>query len=108
MPRMFWVNPYKIEEHELLILSCGAYVGAPKGSIKIWKLTKNLKSATLLFTSNASGYKTHDCTEFINVTFTYNVSRYDNGARFKCSSQNVLNEKAGPTLESRRISVSCK
>ena len=33
MPRMFWVNPYKIEEHELLILSCGAYVGAPKGSI---------------------------------------------------------------------------
>ena len=108
MPSMFWVYPNEIEERRSLILSCGAYVGAPKGSIKIWKLTKNLKSVTLLLTSNGSDYKTHDCTAFINVTFTYNVSRDDIEARFKCSSQNVLNEEAGPTLESRRISVSCK
>ena len=105
---MFWVHPNEKEEHWSLILSCGADVGAPKGSIKIWKLTKNSKSATLLFTSNGSDYKAHDCTEFMNVTFTYNVSRDDNEARFQCSSQNVLNEKAGPTLESHRISVSCK
>ena len=107
MPRMFWVQPNEIEERRSLILSC-ADVGAPKGNIKIWKLTKNLKSVTLLFTSNGSDYKTHDCTEFMNVTFTYNVSRDDNEARFQCSSQNVLNKTAGPTLESRRISVSCK
>ena len=107
MPSMFWVHPNKIEEHQSLSLSCGANVGAPKGSIKIWKLTKNSKSATLLFTSNASDYKTNDCTKFINATFTYTVSRDDNGALFKCSSQSVLNTVAGPILESCRMSVSC-
>ena len=108
MPIMFCVYPNELEEHRSLILSCGADVGAPKGSIKIWKLKTYSKSAILLFKSNKSGYKTEDCTEFINATFTYTVSRDDNGALFQCSSQNVLNKEAGPMLESRRISVRCK
>ena len=106
MPVMFWVYPNELEEHRSLILSCGADVGAPKGSIKIWKLKSDSNSAIMLFKSNKSGYKTEDCREFINTTYT--VSRDDNGALFQCSSQNVLNKEAGPMLESRRISVRCK
>ena len=108
MPIMFWVYHNELEEHRSLILSCGADVGAPKGSIKIWKLKTNSKSAILLFKSNKSGYKTEDCTEFINATFTYTASRDDNGAFFSMFFPECFNKEAGPMLKSRRISVSCK
>ena len=91
-------------------MSCSANVGAPKGNIQIWKVARNSNKNVLIFTENTSDFKTENCSEFINATFTYTVSRDDNGALFLCSSQNVLNNEAGgPSLESQiYVSVKCK
>lgn len=108
-PNNFGIFPYELQENQTLTLSCSAYVGAPKGNIKIWKLARNSTTNVLIFTANTSDIKTENCSEFINANFTYTVSRDDNRAIFQCSSQNVLNKEAGPSLESpKRVSVKCK
>ena len=108
-PNNFGIFPYELQENQTLTLSCSAYVGAPKGNIKIWKLPMNSTTNVLIFTANTSDFKTENCSEFINTTFTYTVSREDNEALFQCSSQNVLNKEAGPSLESKiHVSVKCK
>ena len=108
-PSNFGIFPYELQENQTLTLSCSAYVGAPNGNVKIWKLARNSTTNVLIFTANTSDFKTENCSEFINATFTYTVSRDDNGALFQCSSQNVLNEEAGPSLESQiHVSVKCK
>ena len=111
-PNNFGIFPYELQENQTLTLSCSAYVGAPKGNIKIWKLARNSTTNVLIFTANTLDFKTdktENCSEFINATFTYTVSRDDSGAIFQCSSQNVLYEDAGPSLESHiHVSVKCK
>ena len=108
-PNNFGIFPYELQENQTLTLSCSAYVGAPKGNIQIWKLARKSNTKVLIFTANTSDFKTENCSEFINATFTYTVSRDDNGTLFLCSSQNVLNKEAGPSLESQtHVSVICK
>ena len=109
-PNNFRIFPYELQENQALTMSCSANVGAPKGNIQIWKVARNSNKNVLIFTENTSDFKTENCSEFINATFTYTVSRDDNGALFLCSSQNVLNNEAGgPSLESQiYVSVKCK
>ncbi|XP_078332999.1 uncharacterized protein LOC111101138 isoform X3 [Crassostrea virginica] len=102
-PTEFTVFPNVIRVNQSLTLSCSAHVGTPNGNIKIWKLARNSNETELIFTSNTSEYNTQNCT-FVNVTFNYTVARKENVALFRCSSQNVLNKGAGPSLESK-ISV---
>nr|XP_022319723.1 uncharacterized protein LOC111122317 isoform X2 [Crassostrea virginica] len=105
-PNNFGIFPYELQENQTLTLSCSAYVGAPEGNIQIWKRARKSNTKVLIFTANTSDFKTENCPEFINATFTYTVSRDDNGTLFLCSSQNVLNKEAGPSLESpNRVSV---
>ena len=106
-PTDFTVFPNVIKVNQSLTLSCSADVRAPNGSIKIWKLTRNSNVTELIFTSNTSDYNVENCTKFVNVTFNYTVSRDENGATFRCSSQNILNKGVGPSLGSK-ISVKCK
>ena len=106
-PTDFTVFPNVIKVNHSLTLSCSANVGAPDGNIKIWKLARNSNETELIFTSNSSDYNAENCTKFANVTFNYTVSRDENGAIFRCSSQNILNKGVGPSLESK-ISVKCK
>ena len=96
-PTDFTVFPNLIMENQSLTLSCSADVGAPNGSIKIWKLARNFNVTELIFTSNTSENNTENC-KFVNVTFNYTVSRDENVTLFRCSSQNVLNKGAGPSL----------
>ena len=106
LPTEFTVFPNVIRVNQSLTLSCNADVGAPNGNIKIWKLARNSNETELIFTSNTSEYNTKNCT-FVNVTFNYTVARKENVALFRCSSQNILNKGAGPSLQSK-ISVKCK
>nr|XP_022289189.1 uncharacterized protein LOC111101143 isoform X1 [Crassostrea virginica] len=105
-PTDFTMFPNVIKENQSFTLSCSADVGAPKGNIKIWKLARNSDVTELIFTSNTSEYNTENCT-FVNVTFNYTVARDENVALFRCSSQNVLNKGAGPSLN-LQISEKCK
>ena len=99
--------PNVIKVNQSLTLSCSADVGAPNGNIKIWKFTRNSNVTELIFTSNTSDYNAENCTKFVNVTFNYIVSRDENMAIFRCSSQHILNKGTGPSLESK-ITVKCK
>nr|XP_022289185.1 uncharacterized protein LOC111101141 isoform X2 [Crassostrea virginica] len=98
-PIDFTVFPNVIKENQSLTLSCSADVGAPNGSIKIWKLARNSNVTELIFTSNTSDYNAENCTKFVNVTFNYTVSRDENVTLFRCSSQNILNKGVGPSLD---------
>lgn len=107
-PDEFVVFPNELQENETISLNCSADVGTPRGNIQIWILSKNSDiPPELIYTFNSTSYKTNNCTEIINMTTTYTVTRKDNGARFRCTSQNNLTLRPGPIKDSSRISVTC-
>lgn len=99
--------PNELQENQSISLSCSADVGSPRGYVQMWKTTEHSNTPQLIYTSNLTNNKTVNCTEFINVTYTYPVTRYDNGAHFQCSSQNNLTQAPGPTKNCSKISVYC-
>lgn len=100
--------PDELEENQSVSLVCSADVGSPWGNIKIWKISQYSDTTELIYTSNSTNNKTNNCTEFLNVTTTYTVTKYDNGAIFRCSSQNNLTRGLGPSKDSQSISVLCR
>lgn len=106
-PYEFEVFPNEVIENQSLSLTCSADVGGPRGYVQIWKTAEYANTPELIYTSNFTNNKTNNCTEFINVTTTYTVTRDDNGAHFQCSSQNNLTQGTGPTKESKKITVIC-
>lgn len=106
-PYEFKVFPNKVIENQSLSLTCSADVGSPWGTIKIWKISQYSDILELIYTSNSTNNKTDNCTEFINMTTTYTVTKDDNGAVFRCSSQNNVTQGTGPNKESKKITVIC-
>eukprot|EP00105_Crassostrea_gigas_P026120 XP_011446928.1 PREDICTED: nectin-1-like isoform X4 [Crassostrea gigas] len=104
-PEEIVVFPEKLDENQSLSLTCSADVGSPQGYIQILKFFENSDRLDLIYKSNSTINKTENCTEYINVTATYTVTREDNGAVFRCSSRNGLTQGPGPTRESNKISV---
>nr|XP_022332716.1 carcinoembryonic antigen-related cell adhesion molecule 5-like [Crassostrea virginica] len=102
-PNLFQISPNELEENRSVGLNCSADVGAPKGSIKLWKSAPNSNTSEMIYTS--SNIHTENCTNVVSVSHMYTVKRGDNGALFQCSSQNSLNDGVGPRLKSERISV---
>lgn len=107
IPEEFHFFPKELEENQSIILLCGANVGSPLGNIEIWKIPQYNNTPVLIQELNVTTNKTENCTEFINVNFTYNVTRDDNGAVFRCSSQNNLTQVPGPYKESPKMFVIC-
>lgn len=105
-PDKFLLFPNELEENHSIRLICKADVGSPHGTIKIWKLFKN-NTSELVYVSNTTTNKTENCTEIIHVNATYTVTRDDNGAVFRCSSQNNFTQGQGPYRESSKITVIC-
>lgn len=99
--------PNEVTENQSISLRCRADVGSPRGFIQIWKTPRFSNSTALIYISNSTNNTTDNCTEYINVTTTYTVTRDDNGAIFKCSSRNNLTRGPGPSKKSSRISVTC-
>ena len=105
-PNLFKISSTEVEENRSVGLNCSADVGAPKGNIKLWKLSQNSNTPEMIYTSKE--IHTENCTHSVSVSHMYTVIRGDNGALFQCSSQNSLNDGVGPSLFSERISVYCK
>lgn len=105
---MFFVFPNELDENQSISLICSADVGSPRGYTQIWKISRNSIVPILIHTSNSKNNKTENCTEYINITTTYTVTRKDNGAIFICSSQNNFTRGPGPRKESQTISVLCR
>lgn len=104
-PEEFVAFPNEVTENQSISLRCRADVGSPRGFIQIWKTPRFSNSTELIYISNSTNNTTDNCTEYINVTTTYTVTRDDNGAIFKCSSRNNLTRGPGPSKKSSRISV---
>ncbi|XP_062583678.1 carcinoembryonic antigen-related cell adhesion molecule 5-like isoform X2 [Saccostrea cucullata] len=98
----------KLEENQSVRFICNADVGNPPGYLQIWKIPGRSTDQELIYSSNFTNntfIKTDNCSYFLNVSFTYNVSRNDNGAVFNCTSQNDLTRQPGPYKDSKPISV---
>lgn len=103
-PTEFLVHPEELEETQSISLTCNADVGRPRGNIQISKSFQT-NSSELIYTSNYTNIKSEDCMEYVNVTFT--VTREDNGAVFRCSSQNNFTKNPGPSKVLPKITVLC-
>lgn len=106
-PEQFLVLPNKLEEGESITLICSADIGSPLGNIQMWKKHHISNIYELIYTSNTTNNRTEDCTDSVNVTTTYTVTRKDNRALFRCSSQNNLTKDQLPSRESSTITVIC-
>lgn len=103
-PTEFLVHPNELEENQSISLTCNADVGRRHGNIQIWKI---LNALDLIYTSYSP--KTENCTEnvYANDTLILPVTRDDNGATFRCSSQNDFTKEPGPSRYSSKITVIC-
>lgn len=106
-PEKFQLFPNELDENQSISILCSADVGSPLGNIKIWKISQYNDTPVLIHESKATANKPENCTEFTDDNFTYSVTRYDNGALFRCSSQNNLTQGLGPSRDSLKISVIC-
>lgn len=94
-----------LDEKQSISLTSNAEVGRPRGNVQIWKIFQIIKPSELIYTFNST--ETENCTEYVNVTLIFPVTKDDNGAIFRCSSQNKYTKKPGPSRDSSKITVTC-
>lgn len=104
-PKEFLVFPNEVEENHSITIHCIADVGGPYGLIQIWKKTEKSSTYEVIYKSTTANIKTENCTELINVTTSYVVTKGDNGALFRCSSKNNFTKDL--SSNSSKISVIC-
>lgn len=89
-------------------LSCVGDVGNPQGSLKIWKIQKQSNTKQLLKNESEVKSDAENCTHIVNLTTTYNLTKEDNGAVFRCSSQNQYTAEPVPAIDIEPKDVFCK
>lgn len=89
-------------------LSCVGNVANPLGSLAIWKMNKNSNTGQILINKSEVYADTENCTQIVNLTTTYNLTKKDNGAVFRCSSQNQYTAEPAPATNIGPIEVFCK
>lgn len=92
----------------MMKLSCVGDVGNPQGSLKIWKIYKNSNTKQLLKNESEVKSDTVNCTHIVNLTTTHNLTKDDNGAVIRCSSQNQYTKEPVPATDIGPIEVFCK
>lgn len=89
-------------------LSCEGDVGNPQGSLKIWKINKQSNTKHLLKNESEVYADIENCSHIVNLTTTYNLTKEDNGAVFRCSSQNQYTTDPAPAIDIGPMKVFCK
>lgn len=89
-------------------LSCVGDIGNPQGSLKIWKIYKTSNTNQLLQNESEVNSDTENCTYIVNLTTTYNLTKEDNGAVIRCSSQNQYTNEPAPATDIGPIEIFCK
>lgn len=109
LPILFSVQPnISLEEHGMVKLSCVGNVGNPQGSLKIWKIYKTSNTKHLLKNESEVYAVIENCSHIVNLTTTYNLTKEDNGAVFRCSSQNHYTSEPAPATDIGSLEVFCK
>ena len=65
-----------------------ANAGHPEGKVIIWKQTSIADAREKLGESPLVDEKTENCITNAQLTISYNISKYDDGAFFGCTAQN--------------------
>lgn len=107
--QLFVIHPNDtLEEHEWLTLSCSATVGSPQGSLALRTKKETSSTWEQLKNTNTSDIQNSNCTYIANLTETYTLTRQDNGAVFRCSSQNQYTREPALATEIGPLEVLCK
>lgn len=91
-----------------MILSCSARVGSPHGLLEIWREHNSSRFRELLGSTSAVYRDIESCVSTANLTVTYNVTRQDNRARFKCLSRNEYSQEPFPAVDYGPVNILCK
>lgn len=89
-------------------LSCSANVGSPQGVLEIWREDKTSPNIESLGVTSVVYKDIESCRSIANLTVTYSLTRQDNGAMFRCSSQNKYSKEPFPDVEIGPMDILCK
>lgn len=107
-PTFSFLTNYITVEHDAVNLTCSANVGNPQGLLEIWRQTKTSQVYELFGNTSVVYRNIENCTSIANLTVTYNLTRQDNGAMFRCSSRNKYTNNQIPAIDIGPVSVLCK
>lgn len=106
------ISETEIQENHNLALACFADVGKPPGFVKWWRFRAN-NSIASVGQSQAISDESGTCEFVAGLNVTYTVTKGDNGAFFRCSSQDDTSSDQDPenSLQYRdtmKVNVLCE
>lgn len=106
------ISTTEILENDDLNLTCTADVGKSPGYIKWWRFRAD-KSISLISQSETLSDEAGKCIFVTSANATYQVTREDNGAFFRCTSHNNITRDQGPEenplyRDTEKINVLCE
>lgn len=96
------------KKHDVVNLSCSANVGNPQGLLQIWREDQTSPNIESLGVASVVYRDIEMCRSIANFTVTYNLTRQDNGAMFKCASRNKYSKEPFPDVEIGPMNILCK
>lgn len=99
-------------ENDDIFLSCTADVGKSPGYVKWWRFRAD-KSISLISQSETLSDEAGTCIFITTFNTTYQVTREDIGAFFRCTSHNNITQDQGPEenphyRDTEKINVLCE
>lgn len=99
-------------ENDDIFLSCTADVGKSPGYVKWWRFRAD-KSISLISQSETLSDEAGTCIFITTANTTYQVTREDIGAFFRCTSHNNITQDQGPEenphyRDTEKINVFCE
>nr|XP_022324357.1 cell adhesion molecule 3-like isoform X1 [Crassostrea virginica] len=89
IPVDFSLQPHiHLQENNTVNFTCLANAGHPEGKVIIWRQTGIADAREKLGESPLVDEKTENCITNAQLTISYNISKYDDGAFFGCTAQN--------------------
>nr|XP_022288817.1 cell adhesion molecule 3-like [Crassostrea virginica] len=89
IPVDFSLQPnINLQANNTVKFTCMANAGHPEGKVIIWKQTSIADAREKLGESPLVDEKTENCITNAQLTISYNISKYDDGAFFGCTAQN--------------------
>ncbi|XP_078332971.1 cell adhesion molecule 3-like isoform X2 [Crassostrea virginica] len=102
IPVDFSLQPnINLQANNTVKFTCMANAGHPEGKVIIWKQTSIADAREKLGESPLVDEKTENCITNAQLTISYNISKYDDGAFFGCTAQNKFTPE--DSVPSRRI-----
>ena len=106
------ISTTQTQEYNEILLACTADVGKPPGYVTWWRFRAD-DGIVMIGQSDLIEDEAGNCEFFASVNTTYEVSKEDNGAFFRCTSDSNVTDGPGPEdsnlyRDTEKINVLCK